>query len=192
MYNMYILVTLMSLTTSNIARSLKFGPSGRAMSHPMDSDLLENFYLHLTMERSASVEYFSLSLWFEQMDLHGFSKYFIEESKNENKHALLMSKYLISRGQSIKLYDLPAPKQKWISIEECISDSFLIESDITTSLHQLYSLSELSSDERTSVFLDQFMEEQIKSEDEIAHLLGQVRFCKEDPSSILLIDKDLG
>tara|TARA_Y100001970_G_C14215773_1_gene849556 strand:- start:1712 stop:2263 length:552 start_codon:yes stop_codon:yes gene_type:complete len=170
---------------------VRFGPSGRAMSQKIEDNLLENFYLHINLERTASINYLSMSLWFEQIDLRGFAEFFYKESINENKHSYRFCKYLISRGYSVVLHDLPSPRDKWDSIEEVISDSFLMESDLTTSIHQLYSFAERSSDERTNVFLDPFIEDQIKSEDEFAHILGKVRFSKNDPSSIMLIDNNL-
>jgi hypothetical protein len=51
---------------------INLGPSGRAVAQPMDPGLLENFYEHLTMERHANVQYFSIYLWFQERDLDGF------------------------------------------------------------------------------------------------------------------------
>ena len=39
---------------------INFGPSGRAVAQPMDNSLLDNFFEHLTMERYANVQYFSI------------------------------------------------------------------------------------------------------------------------------------
>ena len=66
-----------------------------------------------------------------------------------------------------------------------------MEADLTSSLQQLYSISERISDTRTNVFLDPIIEAQIKSEDEFAHILGKVKFANNDPSAILLIDSEL-
>ena len=57
------------------------GPSGRAVAQEIDENLLQNLYQHLTMERNASVQYFSISLWFKERDLNGFSSFFLQESK---------------------------------------------------------------------------------------------------------------
>ena len=181
------------MTKNNLQtkKLVNLGPSGRAIAQPMDDGLLENFYEHLTMERYANVQYFSIYLWFQERDLDGFASYFLSESQGEMEHAYKFADYFIARGQTVKLEELPAPIQTWDSIEELISFSFNMEADLTSSLQQLYSISERISDTRTSVFLDPIIEAQTKSEDEFAHLLGKVKFAANQPSAILLIDSDL-
>ena len=180
--------------TENNLKTKKFvnlGPSGRAVAQPMDAALLDNFYDHLTMERYANVQYFSIYLWFQERDLDGFASYFLGESQAEMEHVYSFANYFIARGQSVKLKELPAPIQSWDSIEDLISYSFNMEADLTSSLQQLYSISERVSDTRTNVFLDPIVEAQIKSEDEFAHILGKVKFAENQPSAILLIDSEL-
>ena len=170
---------------------VNYGPSGRALAQPMESSLLDNFFEHLTMERYANVQYFSIYLWFQERDLDGFASYFLNESKGEMEHAQKFADYLIARGQNVKLKELPAPIQAWDSIEDLVSYSFNMEADLTSSLQQLYSISERNCDTRTNVFLDPIVEAQIKSEDEFANILGKVKFASNQPSAILLIDSDL-
>ena len=177
-----------NLQTKN---SINLGPSGRAVAQPIDEGLLDNFYEHLTMERSANVQYFSIYLWFQARDLDGFASYFLNESQGEMEHAYKFANYLIARGQNVKLKELPAPVQVWDSIEDIIAYSFNMEADLTSSLQQLYSISERLSDTRSNVFLDPIVDAQTKSEDEFAHLLGKVKFAQNQPSALLLIDSDL-
>ena len=170
---------------------INLGPSGRAVALPMDSELLDNLYEHLKMERYANVQYFSIYLWFKERDLDGFASYFLNESQGEMEHAYKFANYFIARGQTVKLTEIPEPIQAWDSIEDLISYSFNMEADLTASLHQLYAISERTSDTRTSVFLDPIVDAQTKSEDEFAHILGKVKFAANQPSAILLIDSDL-
>ena len=167
------------------------GASGRAIALPMENSLLEAFYGHITMERAASAQYFAISLWFLEREFRGFSSYFYEECKSEQNHALEFCSYLVARGQTVPLEELSAPEQDFSSIEKIVSDVFQMESDVTSSLHQLYALAERNSDTRTNVFLDKIIEKQLSSEDEFAYLLGKVRFAGNDPSSLLIIDKEL-
>ena len=172
-------------------KSLKYGSSGRAIAQEIEEGLLDNLFEHLSMERNANVQYFSMSLWFKERELRGFSSFFLKESKEEMSHAQKFADYLIARGYKINLKDLPAPVQEWESIKDVINFAFKMESDLTTSLEQLYSISERSSDIRTNVFLDPIVESQIKSEDTFAYLLGKVKFSENQPSAILIIDKEL-
>ena len=85
---------------------INFGPSGRAVAQPIDNSLLQNIFEHLTMERYANVQYFSIYLWFQERDLNGFASHFLSESKGEMEHAQKFADYLIARGQSVKLDEL--------------------------------------------------------------------------------------
>ena len=172
-------------------QSLKYGPSGRAIAQDFDNSLLCNFFEHLTMERNANVQYFSMSLWFKERELRGFSSFFLKESNEEMSHVQKFTDYLIARGYKVNLKDLPSPVQEWDSIQDLINFAFKMESDLTTSLEQLYSLSERASDVRSSVFLDPIVEDQIKSEDTFAYLSGKVKFAENQPSALLIIDKEL-
>ncbi|KGG11726.1 ferritin family protein [Prochlorococcus sp. SS52] len=165
--------------------------AGRAIAQPMDPALVEMLYHHLTMERNASAQYFAISIWFLERDLRGFSDYFKKESLSEHEHSSKFANYLVARGQTVVLHDLAAPKQEWESIEEVISDSFQLESDVTTSVQQIYSTAERSSDTRTNVFLDPIIDNQTKSEDDFAYLLSRVKLANNEASAILIIDGEL-
>ena len=181
----------MSESALNQKSKIHFGPSGRAVSQDIENDLLDNILQHLTMERNANVQYFSMSLWFQERDLNGFRSFFLKESKDELEHAYKFTDYLIARGQNVDLHALSKPVQEWESIQDLIAYAFNMEADLTISLQQLYAISERTSDIRTNVFLDPIVESQIKSEDEFAHILGKVKFSGDNPSAILIVDEYL-
>ncbi len=181
----------MTTTSSLPAIGLSTGPAGRVIAQPMEAGLLQGLQDHLTMERNASAAYFAMAIWFAERELRGFSKFFKEEAVNEQEHAGKFADYLIARGQTVVLQNIPAPKQSWSSAEEIMAASFQMEADVTSSLHQLYAMAERASDMRTTVFLDPTIDSQIASEDEFAHLLGRVRFAQNQPPAMLLIDGEL-
>lgn len=167
------------------------GPAGRAMAQSMETALVEALNQHLTMERSASAAYFAIAIWFAERELRGFSHFFKQEAIQEQVHAAHFADYLIARGQSVVLQEVPAPRQEWSSTDAIMEASFQMESDVTTSLHQLYAMAERAADMRTTVFLDPLIENQVNSEDQFAHLLGRVRFAQNQASAMLIIDGEL-
>ena len=181
----------MPRSSLQLNQSLKYGPSGRAIAQELDIGLLDNFLEHLTMERNANIQYFSMSLWFKERELRGFSSFFLSESNEEMSHVQKFTDYLIARGYKINLKDLPSPVQEWDSIQDLINFAFKMESDLTTSLEQLYAISERASDIRSTVFLDPIIEDQINSEDTFAYLSGKVKFTENLPSALLIIDNEL-
>ena len=181
----------MTLSTDLSARSVATGPAGRAMAQPMDSTLLEGLLEHLSMERRASTAYFALALWFAERELRGFAAYLHAEAATEQAHAAQLAEYLIARGQTVLLQEIPAPRQIWTCPEEAFTAIFEMESDVTTSLQQLYAMAERAGDVRTTVVLDPMVQQQINAEDEAAHLLGRVRFARNEPAPLLILDAQL-
>ena len=171
--------------------NLNLGPSGRAVAQPIDVDLLDALYQHTSLERVSSAQYLAMSLWFLEREFRGFSRYFKKESLNEQEHGYDFAKYIIARGQNVVLDEVTKPIQDWNTVEELVTLSFQLEADVTSSVQQLYSMAERSNDTRTTVFLDPVVDEQIKSEDEMAYLLGKVRFSNNDPSALFIIDNEL-
>ena len=167
------------------------GPAGRAMAQSIEAALVEALNQNLTMERSASAAYFAIAIWFAERELRGFSHFFKQEAIQEQVHAAHFADYLIARGQSVVLQEVPAPRQELSSTDAIMEASFQMESDVTTSLHQLYAMAERAADMRTTVFLDPLIENQVNSEDQFAHLLGRVRFAQNQASAMLIIDGEL-
>jgi len=182
----------MTSLVSGASASVAVGPAGRAMAQPMDGALLDGLQLHLNMERSASAAYFAMAIWFAERELRGFSHFFKEEGRSEQEHAGRFADYLIARGQTVALSDVAAPRQTWSSAEEIMAASFQMETDVTSSLQQLYAQAERVADVRTTTFLDGMIDGQLGSEHEFAHLLGRVRFAQEQPAALLIIDNELG
>ena len=180
---------MQSASSSSIG--LNLGPSGRAIAQPIDVDLLEALYQHTSLERVSSAQYLAMSLWFLEREFRGFSRFFKQESLSEQEHGFKFAKYIIARGQNVVLDEITKPVQDWKSVEDLVTLSFQLEADVTTSVQQLYSMAERSNDTRTTVFLDPVVDEQIKSEDEMAYLLGKVKFANNDPSALFIIDNEL-
>tara|TARA_Y100001968_G_scaffold176912_1_gene162065 strand:- start:405 stop:956 length:552 start_codon:yes stop_codon:yes gene_type:complete len=180
---------MQSVTPNSIG--LNFGPSGRAIAQPMDVDLLEALCQHTSLERVSSAQYLAMSLWFLERELRGFSSFFKKESLSEQEHGFKFARYLIARGQTVELEEVTKPIQKWNSVQDLVTLSFQMETDVTTSVQQLYSLAERLNDTRTTVFLDPVIDEQIKAEDDMAYILGKVKFARNDVSALFIIDNEL-
>ena len=180
-----------SSTSFQPKNAVATGPAGRPMAQPMEAGLLEGLQEHLGLERKASAAYWAMALWFAERELRGFAAYLMQESRGEQHHAGLIADYLIARGQTVDLGDLPAPGQQWGDAEALLADAFQLEADVTASLQILYSMAERAADVRTTVFLDPLVQGQIAAENEAAHLLGRVRFGRLEAASMLLIDGEL-
>ncbi|WP_244281703.1 ferritin [Synechococcus sp. UW105] len=176
---------------STAGQQLITGPNGRYAAEPMSESLVSALQQHLNLELQASMAYFAMSIWCAEHELSGFYKFFAAESVDEKLHAVQFSEYLIARGQSTALDSLDRPRQAWDSLEELVNNAFKIESDTTSSIQHVYEIAERESDTRTTVFLDPLVEKQTQSEDQYAYISGRVRFAKNDPTGLLIIDGEI-
>lgn len=174
-----------------MSTSQALGTGGRAVAQPLEEALLDGLQQHLSMELNASAAYWALAIWFSEREFRGFSLYFKQESDQERGHAGIFADYLIGRGQPVALDQIDKPRQIWENPEEVLAAVFQIETDVTTSLQQLYALAERSGDVRTTVFLDPLIEKQTAAEAESGHLLGRLRLGQNNPAALLMIDGEL-
>ena len=177
--------------TSQARLTIATGPSGRAMAETMTQEMVDQLQAHLNMERQSSAAYFAAAIWFAERELTGFAEYLRNEGKQEQEHAAKFADYLISRGQTVELDTIEAPRQSWPDREEVMANVFRMEADVTSSVLLLYSIAERASDQRTTVFLDPVVDDQRVSEHEAAYLLGRVKYANNERAAMMIIDAEL-
>jgi ferritin len=177
--------------TSQARLTIATGPSGRAMAETMTQEMVDQLQAHLNMERQSSAAYFAAAIWFAERELTGFAEYLRNEGKQEQEHAAKFADYLISRGQTVELDTIEAPRQTWPDPEEVMANVFRMEADVTSSVLLLYSIAERASDQRTTVFLDPVVDDQRVSEHEAAYLLGRVKYANNERAAMMIIDAEL-
>ena len=177
--------------TTQARLTIATGPSGRAMAEIMTQEMVDQLQAHLNMERQSSAAYFAAAIWFAERELTGFAEYLRNEGKQEQEHAAKFADYLISRGQTVELDTIEAPRQTWPDPEEVMANVFLMEADVTSSVLLLYSIAERASDQRTTVFLDPVVDDQRNSEHEAAYLLGRVKYANDERAAMMIIDAEL-
>ena len=177
--------------TAQARLTIATGPSGRAMAETMTKEMVDQLQAHLNMERQSSAAYFAAAIWFAERELTGFAEYLRNEGKQEQEHAAKFADYLISRGQTVELDTIEAPRQTWPDPEEVMANVFRMEADVTSSVLLLYSIAERASDQRTTVFLDPVVDDQRNSEHEAAYLLGRVKYANNERAAMMIIDAEL-
>jgi ferritin len=177
--------------TAQARLTIATGPSGRAMAETMTQEMVDQLQAHLNMERQSSAAYFAAAIWFAERELTGFAEYLRNEGKQEQEHAAKFADYLISRGQTVELDTIEAPRQAWPDPEEVMANVFRMEADVTSSVLLLYSIAERASDQRTTVFLDPVVDDQRVSEHEAAYLLGRVKYANNERAATMIIDAEL-
>merc|ERR1712100_772478 len=122
-------VSEMTTSTQQATITIPTGPAGRAMAEPMSAEMLDLMEAHLNLERQSAADYFAAAIWFAERELTGFAEHLRDEAKQEQEHAAKFAGYLISRGQTVELDTIEAPRQTWPDPEEVIANVFKMEAD---------------------------------------------------------------
>lgn len=164
---------------------------------PLDPVLRDRLNNQITNERQNAAVYLACALRFELLNLPGFAHWMHHASKEETHHAKWFAQYLVDR------YEVPtiAPLEGFsatlnVTMNNVGSALFAValsaEQRTTQQINALYLLSDEVNDPQTCIFLHWFIEEQTRSEREVAEILAQVKLAESDPAGILALDHRLG
>lgn len=155
----------------------------REMEDALNRQINEELY--------SSYLYLSMSAYFEQQGLSGFSKWMMIQAKEELKHAMKIYNYIISRNGVVKLFGLKEPPHTWDSILHAAESAYEHEKYITTKIHELVNLAQKIDDKATENFLQWFVEEQVEEEKNSYDLLRKVRMVEKHVGALLQLDRIL-
>ncbi|MCS7299361.1 MAG: ferritin [Spirochaetia bacterium] len=155
----------------------------REMEDALNRQINEELY--------SSYLYLSMSAYFEQQGLSGFSKWMMIQAKEELKHAMKIYNYIISQNGVVKLFGLKEPPHTWDSILHAAESAYEHEKYITNKIHELVNLAQKIDDKATENFLQWFVEEQVEEEKNSYDLLRKVRMVEKHVGALLQLDRIL-
>jgi len=132
----------------------------------------------INIELQASYVYQSMAFYFDRDDvvLPGFSKYFQAASKEERGHAEKLMKYQNMRGGRILLQAVKKPERdEWGSAQEAMEAALRLERSVNQSLLEMHKVASQHEDAQLCHYLDDYLDEQVKSIKEIADHVTQLK-----------------
>ncbi len=157
----------------------------------INSSLEKAINSQINKELESSYIYLSMSAWFAQNNLKGFSNWMSVQASEENKHAMKLFNFLIDRGGEVKLDSIAKPKQAWKSPLEAFEDAYEHEKFITKSIDELRTLAVKEKDQATEVMLDWFVNEQVEEEANTSEIVGKLKLIKDMPPALMMLDHQL-
>jgi len=145
----------------------------------------------MTKERQNAAIYDAADFALRYISWPGSAHYMHESAEEEREHAKKFGKYLIARGvepEAQALADVAAPSGA--PLGEYFSLALKTEQDTTAAINALYAMADEENDPQTCAFLQWFLREQTKSEDELQGILKQI--SRTDESDLPTLDKRFG
>ncbi len=140
----------------------------------------------------SSYLYLSISSYFENIPLEGFSKWFRKQANEEHEHAMKLYQYILDRNLHVNLQAIDAPQVKFKSPEEAFKLALEHEKKVTHWIHQIYELALKEKDHATAVFLQWFITEQVEEEKNATDNYDQIKFVGDDRAALYVLDQELG
>lgn len=158
----------------------------------MPDQLAGAFNDQITMELASSIAYLQMSAYLEAQNLTGMASWVRMQSDEERDHALRFFEFVVARGNTVQLGKLEAPRADFANPEEVFETALEREQAVTKAIHDLYRLATDHGDLASFPFLQSFIGEQNEEEATVETILERVRLAGEEPSAILLLDRELG
>jgi ferritin len=158
----------------------------------MPEELEAAFNRQVTLELTSATAYLQMAAFFANENLVGMSTWMRAQSGEELTHADRFFDFIIDRGNTVRLGDLPAPRSDFAGPEEAFEASLEQERSVTEAIHALYRLASERGDLASVPFLQTFIAEQNEEESMVQTILDRIRLAGGDSGAIFLLDHELG
>jgi len=136
--------------------------------------------------------YLSMSTNFAVKGNPGFANWFETQFKEEQDHALIFTKYILSRGGKVTLAPIAEVKIEWNTPLSAFEDTLAHEQKVTSMINDLYALATAEKDYATQSMLKWFIDEQVEEEETTKGIIDSLKMIKDNGFGIYTLDKELG
>ena len=109
-------------------------------------------------EMYSSYHYFSMSAYFESVNLKGFASWMRVQSMEELSHTKKFFDFLTARGGRVILSEIMAPPSEWGSPLEVFEETLKHEQHVTGRINDLVDLAQKLKDHASNSFLLWFVD----------------------------------
>jgi ferritin len=146
----------------------------------------------LNREFLSAYLYISMAAYFQSVNLSGFEHWMKVQAKEELSHAQKIYNFIHERNGKVTLEQIDKPQITWESPLLAFEDSLNHEKHITECINELINLAAEEKDHATSIFLQWFVTEQVEEEAGATEIIKKLKFIKDMPGGLLMLDKELG
>jgi ferritin len=158
----------------------------------MTAPVLEAITRQIAAEFSASFSYLSMAAWCEHHKLMGAGSWLRLQSQEEHGHAMKLLNFLLARNQEVQVPGIEQPRSRFDSVVTVFEAALAQEQEVSRSIDALYELAFKEKVFAAMAELQWFITEQVEEEKTVREIVAKFHMVKDDPSSILDLDRELG
>lgn len=141
----------------------------------LKQDVVDAINKQVIEEFAASAQYLAIALYFDRETLPELSGYFHLQASEEHGHAVKLLQYVNDADGHPAIGPMPAPKNDFSSVEECIQLALNQELTVTDQINNLVDVAIKANDHLTREFLQWFVAEQLEEVSSMSDLLNIVK-----------------
>jgi len=134
--------------------------------------------------------YLDIANYYDELDLDGYSNYYMIQAQEERDHALLFMKYMQNNGLKVTLDAIGKPDKTFSSVLDPLVIAAEHERYVTALINAIYHEAHEAKDYRTMKFLDWFVDEQMEEEDSANTMISRYKLFGQDPKGLYLLDQE--
>ncbi len=158
----------------------------------MTPKVLDAINRQIAAEFSASFSYLAMAAWCEHHQFTGASHWFRLQSAEEHGHALKLFNFVLARNHQARLEAIEQPGSEFTSLLHVFETAQAQEKTVSRQIDALYELAFQEKVFAAMAELQWFITEQVEEEKNVREIVTKLQMVKDDPASILDLDRELG
>jgi ferritin len=158
----------------------------------MTPSVLEAINQQIANEFAASFSYLAMAAWCEHQKFMGCGHWLRMQSAEEHGHGLKLFNFVLARNHQAKLEAIAKPKGDFTSVVDVFERALAQEQEVSTQIDALYELAFREKVFAAMAELQWFITEQVEEEKTVREIVGKFHMVKDDPASLLDLDRELG
>ena len=150
------------------------------------------FNEQLNAEAYSAYLYWSMSAYFESMNLKGFASWMRIQALEEMTHTEKFFNYVNERGGRVRLAAIDAPAVEWDSPLAAFEAAYGHETIVTGRINKLVDLAVAESDHASQIFLQWFVSEQVEEEASADEVVQKLKLIGDATGALFMVDQELG
>ncbi len=146
----------------------------------------------INWELYSSYLYFSMSAYFDSVNLKGCASWMRVQAMEELSHVKKFYDFMGSRGARVMMSEIKAPQTEWESPLAVFEETLKHEQQVTSLINGLVDIAIELKDHATNSFLQWYVDEQVEEEESAGDVVQSLRLNENNPSGLFMIDKELG
>ncbi|MFC1709029.1 ferritin [Candidatus Omnitrophota bacterium] len=157
----------------------------------MEKKLEKAMNEQIVKELYSAYLYWAMAAYFESENLGGFAHWMKMQAQEEIFHASKFFDFLNEVGSKVALGAIDKPSDKFNSVEDVFKQTLAHEKKVTASINNLCAIADKANENASKIFLQWFVNEQVEEEKNPADILGKLKYVRNQPAGILILDKEL-